>query len=87
LQSHWNTPNRDISTWKCDCRRPPRLWASILIDLTPAQDYTRSSSLLASMGLTQAQVISLPDPNSPVQYRLILGYDYQACFQPESLAP
>jgi LCP family protein required for cell wall assembly len=61
--------------------------ASILIDLTPAQDYTRSSSLLAAMGLTQAQVISLPDPNSPVQYRLILGYDYQACFQPESMTP
>jgi hypothetical protein len=39
------------------------------------------------MGLPNAQVISLPDPNSPVQYRLILGYDYQACFQPESLAP
>jgi len=29
----------------------------------------------------------MPDPNSSVQYRLILGYDYQPCFQPESLSP
>jgi LCP family protein required for cell wall assembly len=60
---------------------------SVLIDLSAAQDPARVSSLLAVMGIPNAQVISLPDSNSPIQYRLILGYDYQPCFQPESLAP
>ncbi len=61
--------------------------ASVLIDLTNDQDPNRASSLLAVMGLTGTQVISQPTPNSPVQYRLILGNDYQPCFQPQSLAP
>jgi len=60
---------------------------SVLVDLSADQDPARVSSLLAIMGLSYAQVINLPDPNSPVQYRLILGADYQPCFQPESLAP
>ena len=60
---------------------------SVLVDLTATQDYNRSSAILNVMGLQPGQLVSLPDPNSPVQYRLILGYDYQPCFQPESLAP
>ena len=59
---------------------------SILIDLTTTQDYSRNLSILTIMGLSNAQVISLPTPGSPIQYRLILGYDYEACFQPETLA-
>ena len=58
---------------------------SFLIDLTPSQDYARSLNILNIMGLSQAQILSLPTPGSPVQYRLILGYDYQPCFQPEEL--
>jgi LCP family protein required for cell wall assembly len=61
--------------------------ASILIDLTPSQDPARVQTLLAVMGLPQAQVVSLPSPGSPVQYRLILGADYQVCFQPEGMTP
>ena len=59
---------------------------SILIDLTTTQDYSRALSILAVMGLSNAQVVSLPTPGSPVQYRIILGYDYQPCFQPEALS-
>ena len=61
--------------------------ASVLVDMTTAQDYARTSVIMAVMGLSPSQIVSMPDPNSPVQYRLILGYDYQPCFQPESLAP
>ena len=60
---------------------------SILIDLTPAQDYNQGAMLLNVMGFLPGQLISMPDPNSKVQYRLILGYDYEPCFQPESLSP
>ena len=58
---------------------------SILIDLTVSQDYARSLNILTVMGIPQAQILSLPTPNSPIQYRLILGYDYQPCFQPEAM--
>ena len=61
--------------------------ASVLVDLTVAQDPARSAAILLAMGLSPSQVVSMPDPNSPVPYRLILGYDYQPCFRPESLAP
>ena len=30
-------------------------------------------------------LIPAQDPNSSAQYLLILGYDYQPCFRPESL--
>ncbi len=60
--------------------------SSVLVDLSPAPDYERSSRILNVMGLSPSQLVSLPDPNSPVQYRLILGYDYEPCFQPETMA-
>ncbi|MCZ7547871.1 MAG: LytR C-terminal domain-containing protein [Anaerolineales bacterium] len=61
--------------------------ATILVDLSAAQDYNRSALLLNALGLMPNRLVSLPDPNSPVQYRLILGADYQPCFQPEALSP
>jgi hypothetical protein len=60
---------------------------SVLVDLTAAQDYNSSALLLNVLGFLPGQLVSMPTPNSPVQYRLILGYDYQPCFQPESLSP
>jgi hypothetical protein len=60
---------------------------SVLIDLTPTQDYNSSAILLNVLGFMPGQLIPMPTPNSSVQYRLILGYDYQPCFQPESLSP
>ena len=40
----------------------------------------------AALGLFSANIISLPDANNPTQYRVILGYDYQPCFQPQDLS-
>ncbi|MBV6395927.1 MAG: Transcriptional regulator LytR [Anaerolineales bacterium] len=58
---------------------------SYMIDLTESQVPARSQALLSILGLTNAQLLSLPTPGSPIQYRLVLGYDYQPCFAPESL--
>ncbi len=60
---------------------------SVLVDLTVDQDYNRRALILNALGFQLNQVVSLPDPNSPVPYRLIIGYDYQPCFQPEGLSP
>ena len=59
---------------------------SVLIDKTPAQDQSVSTSILNVMGLQSGGLIPAPDPNSTANYLLILGYDYQPCFRPESLA-
>ena len=60
---------------------------SVLIDYTSAQDASARNTILASLGLTNsATVLSAPEPNSAAQYRLILGYDYQPCFQPQDLS-
>jgi LCP family protein required for cell wall assembly len=58
---------------------------SVLIDKTAAQDGSVSSSILNVMGLTSGSLIPGPDANSSANYLLILGYDYQPCFRPESL--
>ncbi len=59
---------------------------SVLVDFTPAQDPTRQQAILSTLNLYSANIISLPDANSPVQYRVILGYDYEPCFQPQDLS-
>jgi hypothetical protein len=59
---------------------------SVLVDFTPAQNPTLQQSIISNLGLYQANIISLPDANSAVQYRVILGYDYQPCFQPQDLS-
>jgi LCP family protein required for cell wall assembly len=58
---------------------------SVLIDKSAAQDLTVSNSILNVMGMQTGGLISGPDPNSTAHYLLILGYDYQPCFRPESL--
>jgi LCP family protein required for cell wall assembly len=60
---------------------------SVLVDLTPDQDYNRRALILNALGFQLDQLVSIPDPNSSAQYRLILGWDYQPCFQPEGLSP
>lgn len=59
---------------------------SVLVDFTSTQDANARNSILNGLGLYSANIVSLPDPNSAVQYRLVLGYDYQPCFQPQDLA-
>jgi len=42
-------------------------------------------SILNVMGMLSGNLIPAADPNSSSHYLLILGYDYQPCFKPESL--
>ncbi|HEX8990964.1 MAG TPA: LCP family protein [Anaerolineales bacterium] len=60
--------------------------SSVLVDMTAGQDAASRNSLLNGLGLYSAQVISAPDANSRTQYRLIIGSDYQPCFQPQDLS-
>ena len=59
--------------------------SSELVDLTSGQDPAGRSAILDGLGLQSATVLSAPDPNAGTQYRLILGYDYKSCFQPQDL--
>jgi polyisoprenyl-teichoic acid--peptidoglycan teichoic acid transferase len=59
---------------------------SVLVDLTPEQNPSQQQSVIAVLNLYSANIIALPDTNSPVQYRVILGSDYEPCFQPENLS-
>jgi hypothetical protein len=58
---------------------------SVLIDKSAAQDYEIGSHILGVMGMLPGSLIPAQDPSSSAQYLLILGYDYQPCFRPESL--
>ena len=58
---------------------------SVLIDKTALQDRTLSDPILNVMGMSPAGLISSPDPNSQSNYLLVLGYDYQPCFRPETM--
>lgn len=59
---------------------------SVLIDYTTSQDTNQRQTLLNVLGTYSANVLSMPDANSKVQYRIIIGADYEACFKPEDLA-
>jgi polyisoprenyl-teichoic acid--peptidoglycan teichoic acid transferase len=58
---------------------------TVLVDLTSNQDPNERNSLLNSLGLYSATILSMPDPHSSTSYRLVLGSDYQPCFQPQDL--
>ncbi|MBI3151305.1 MAG: LCP family protein [Chloroflexi bacterium] len=60
--------------------------SSVLVDFTPGQDSTQQQAIISSLGLFSANILSLPDANSAVQYRIILGSDYEPCFQPQELS-
>ncbi len=60
--------------------------SSVIIDFTPGQNPDQRQTIISTLNLNSANVISLPDANSPVQYRVILGYDYEPCFQPQDLS-
>ena len=59
---------------------------SVIVDFTPAQDTNQRQLIVSTLGLHSANIIALPDVNSPVQYRVILGSDYEPCFQPQDLS-
>lgn len=58
---------------------------SVLLDKSAVQDPNVSSDILNVLGMLPASLIPAQDPTSSAQYLLILGYDYQPCFKPESL--
>lgn len=60
--------------------------ASLFYDLTSAPDLTRVTSLLTVLGLPPAAFVSAP-MQSDVPYILIVGNDYQPCFNPVNMAP
>ena len=59
---------------------------TVLIDSTAAQDPNARNTILNSLGLYSARVVSMPDPHIATSYRLMLGSDYQPCFQPQDLS-
>jgi len=59
---------------------------SVLVDFTPGQDPSQQQAILSTLNLYSANIISLPDPSSAAKYRVILGYDYEPCFQPQDLS-
>lgn len=66
---------------------------TLLYDLTPDQDRNRSASLLAVLGLPDTTLVSAPSAKpatgtgSENSYALIVGNDYNPCFNPHGLAP
>jgi len=59
---------------------------STLLDLNAVQDPNRDNTILSILGLPAANLATIPDANSPVNYRLVLGADYNPCFRPEQLS-
>lgn len=60
---------------------------TLLYDLTPEQDRTRTSSLLAILGLPDSALVSVPRTNPTTPYAIIIGDDYAPCFDPHGLTP
>lgn len=60
---------------------------SLLIDMIREQRPDQADSLLAILGLPHDSLISMDDPDSLIDYRLILGTDYQPCFDPTNYTP
>jgi LCP family protein required for cell wall assembly len=59
---------------------------STLVDLNAVTDANRNNTILNALGLPQSNLAVIPDSSSPVNYRLILGADYNPCFRPEQLS-
>jgi LCP family protein required for cell wall assembly len=59
---------------------------SILYDFTLEQDPQQSEALLQVLGLPASSLVANADPAATSAYRLILGADYNPCFDPANLA-
>ena len=56
-----------------------------LYDFTAAQDESQRNTLLRMLGLRASSLVPAPDPDSSLLYRLVLGEDYNPCFDPATL--
>jgi LCP family protein required for cell wall assembly len=59
---------------------------SMLYDLAPTPDLNRATSLLTILGLPSSAFVTAPT-QADMDYVLILGADYQPCFNPSGLTP
>lgn len=59
---------------------------SLLYDLAAVPDLNQADSLLAILGIPTSALVSAPS-QADINYVLILGADYQPCFNPGSLTP
>jgi hypothetical protein len=59
---------------------------SLLYDLSAIPDLRRIGSLLNVLGLPEAAFVSAP-MQVDINYVLLVGADYQPCFNPASLTP
>jgi len=59
---------------------------TVLIDMSKSQDTNARNAILANLGLSSATILTIPNATGPIQYRVILGTDYQPCFQPQNLS-
>jgi LCP family protein required for cell wall assembly len=60
--------------------------STFLYDLTEGQDRNVTSSMLTVLGLPASALISAPQPEAGVPYVLLVGADYQPCFDPDELS-
>jgi polyisoprenyl-teichoic acid--peptidoglycan teichoic acid transferase len=60
--------------------------STFLYDLTTGQDPSVSASILAGLDLPRSALISAPQPEAGVSYVLLVGADYQPCFDPNDLS-
>ncbi len=58
---------------------------TILYNFFPEENSEQSARLAGLLGLSSAQVMEDPEPESPVAFRLILGRDYSPCFDPAKI--
>jgi len=58
---------------------------TLLYDYTTSPKASARPSLQAIFHLSEANVISVPDPNAAHPFRVVLGSDYNSCVQPASL--
>jgi hypothetical protein len=56
-----------------------------LYDFTAAQDESQRNALLRILGLRASSLVPAPDPDSSLPYRLVIGEDYNPCFDPATL--
>ena len=55
---------------------------TVLYDYTADQNETMSRKLLALLGLSPDRLVQDPQPDSDYDYRLVIGSDYNPCFNP-----
>ena len=59
---------------------------SLLYDLSASPDLDRATSLLTLLGLPPSAFVTFPTQDD-INYALIVGADYQPCFNPSELSP